>query len=111
MTYTRSSNTMGEECPLPGSAIFQRIFFFSLHSTGGSACGATPFASGPRHCGQNRSESAQSVVPASTDERIEAKQNRQKTMRFLDNESFIAMPVPARDPRAAGVWSHRTRRC
>ncbi len=43
---------MGEECPLPGGATFQRIFFFSFHTVGGFASGATPFASGPRHWGQ-----------------------------------------------------------
>ena len=41
-----------EEWPWPGSATFQRTFFFSLHSTGGFASGATPLARGPRHCGQ-----------------------------------------------------------
>ena len=28
------------------------LFFSSLHSTGGFACGATPVESGPRHWGQ-----------------------------------------------------------
>jgi hypothetical protein len=31
------------------------MFFVSLHSAGGFALGDTPVASGPRHCGQNRS--------------------------------------------------------
>src|SRR2546425_9490970 len=43
---------MGEECPLPGSGIFQRILLVSLQRIGGLACGATPLANGPRHCGQ-----------------------------------------------------------
>src|SRR5438093_2931205 len=43
---------MGEECPLPGNGIFQRTWLVSLQRTGGLACGATPLANGPRHCGQ-----------------------------------------------------------
>src|SRR6266540_2979851 len=43
---------MGEECPLPGNGIFQRILLVSLQRIGGLACGATPLANGPRHCGQ-----------------------------------------------------------
>src|SRR5881397_1956228 len=43
---------MGEEWPLPGNGIFQRTLLVSLQRIGGLACGATPFANGPRHCGQ-----------------------------------------------------------
>src|SRR5437016_13556436 len=43
---------MGEECPLPGRGIFQRILLVSLQWTGGLARGDTPLADGPRHCGQ-----------------------------------------------------------
>src|SRR5439155_20361316 len=43
---------MGEECPLPGSGIFQRMLLVSLQWIGGFARGATPLANGPRHCGQ-----------------------------------------------------------
>src|SRR6266481_5605680 len=43
---------MGEECPLPGNRIFQRTLLVSLQRIGGLACGATPLANGPRHCGQ-----------------------------------------------------------
>src|SRR5256885_12520310 len=43
---------MGEECPLPGNGIFQRILLVSFQRIGGLACGATPLANGPRHCGQ-----------------------------------------------------------
>ena len=48
---TRSPQIAGVECPLPGSDTFQRTPFVSLHSTGGSACGATPVIAGPRHWG------------------------------------------------------------
>src|SRR3989442_2118412 len=48
-----SPQTIGVECPLPGSAAFQRMFLVSLHSTGGLALGATQVPSGPRHCGQS----------------------------------------------------------
>ena len=44
---------MGEECPNPGTAVFQRTFFdvFTSHSTG-PAVGLIPDAAGPRNCGQ-----------------------------------------------------------
>ena len=50
VTNTNSSHTTGEECPRPGTPVFQRMFFVSLHSIGGLALGATPVACGPRHC-------------------------------------------------------------
>src|SRR5262245_60475478 len=49
---TRSLHRTGEECPLPGMGLFQRTFSLSLQRTGGSAWGATPVASGPRHWAQ-----------------------------------------------------------
>ena len=55
VTITRSSQTIGELEPRPGTATFHRTFRVSLHSTGGRACGASPVDSGPRHCGQKRS--------------------------------------------------------
>src|SRR5262245_18412126 len=48
----RSPQTIGVECPLPGMAVFQRMFFVSLHSTGGCALGATPVPNGPRQWAQ-----------------------------------------------------------
>ena len=56
-TKTRSPQTIGDADALPGISTFQRMFFVSLHSTGGSPCGAAPVASGPRHWGQNISAS------------------------------------------------------
>jgi hypothetical protein len=54
-TNTRSPQTMGEADPRPGISTFQRTFFVSLHSVGGSPYFETPVAYGPRHCGQKRS--------------------------------------------------------
>src|SRR5580658_5521373 len=58
----RLSQTMGVESPSPGMGVFHLTLLVSLQVTGGSASGATPVASGPRHCGQKRSaaESARS---------------------------------------------------
>src|SRR5438876_11969967 len=54
---------MGEECPLPGNGIFQRILLVSLQRIGGLARGATPLANGPRHCGQLFKTAALSQAP------------------------------------------------
>src|SRR5213076_1693424 len=54
---------MGEECPLPGNGIFQRILLVSLQRVGGLACGETPLANGPRHCGQLFKSAALSQAP------------------------------------------------
>src|SRR2546426_6505018 len=43
---------MGEAEPLPGILTFHFTLFVSLQVSGGSPCGATPLANGPRHCGQ-----------------------------------------------------------
>src|SRR5262245_19792998 len=37
--------------PRPGISFFQRMFFVSLHSSGGAAAFDAPVLSGPRHCG------------------------------------------------------------
>src|SRR2546425_12076846 len=46
------SQITGVAEPLPGILSFHFTFLVSFHSVGGSACGATPVPSGPRHCGQ-----------------------------------------------------------
>jgi len=51
-TNTLSPQTIGEPEPRPGIGTFQRTLLVSLQVAGGSASGATPVASGPRHCGQ-----------------------------------------------------------
>jgi hypothetical protein len=43
---------MGEDDPRPGISTFQRMFWDSLHFTGGFAVVDTPVMAGPRHCGQ-----------------------------------------------------------
>ena len=46
------SQTMGVDMPRPGIFTFHFTFSVSLQVVGGLPCGATPLASGPRHCGQ-----------------------------------------------------------
>src|SRR5947207_13209659 len=50
---TRSPQTMGVESPAPGILTFHFMWSVSLQVKGGSASGASPVASGPRHWGQN----------------------------------------------------------
>src|SRR6266446_9175438 len=59
---------MGDECPLPGNGIFQRTLLVSLQRIGGLACGATPLANGPRHCGQlfSRAAVSQAAPPSAS---------------------------------------------
>src|SRR5438093_9185324 len=52
-TKIRSAQTIGVASPEPGSLTFHFTSSVSLQVTGGSANGAAPVASGPRHCGQN----------------------------------------------------------
>src|SRR5439155_24928904 len=55
---------------------FHFTLFVSLHASGGLACGATPLASVPRHCGQfcpEEEEAACAVhAPANSTEAISA---------------------------------------
>src|SRR5215470_8260029 len=46
------SQMIGCENPFPGIAVFHKTFFVSLHSVGRFLSSETPWASGPRHCGQ-----------------------------------------------------------
>ncbi|MCH2397871.1 MAG: hypothetical protein MK364_02085, partial [Pirellulales bacterium] len=48
----RLPQIIGVPHPLPSTEVFQRKFSVSLQVIGGSACNATPFQVGPRHCGQ-----------------------------------------------------------
>src|SRR5262245_34797296 len=63
-TNTLSPQITGVPDPRPGSSTFQRTFFVSLHSTGGSAVFETPVAYGPRHCGQNLSFLSEGLCPS-----------------------------------------------
>jgi hypothetical protein len=47
-----SPQMIGVDVPRPGILTFHRTFFPSAQVVGGSAVGATPLASGPRHCAQ-----------------------------------------------------------
>lgn len=60
----RSPQTMGVAVPLPGSFTFQRTFEVSLQVTGGSALGAVPVSSGPRHPGQLCAIAARNALAA-----------------------------------------------
>src|SRR5215475_10192379 len=46
------SQTIGDEWPRPGSAVFQTTFLSAPHSTGRFRSSETPRLRGPRHCGQ-----------------------------------------------------------
>src|SRR6266540_1771687 len=46
------SQTIGDEWPRPGSAVFQTMFLSAPHSTGRLFSSDTPMPCGPRHCGQ-----------------------------------------------------------
>src|SRR5262245_8853753 len=43
---------MGVATPWPGIATLHLMLVVSFQFSGGSPCGATPFAAGPRHSGQ-----------------------------------------------------------
>src|SRR5262249_31185773 len=70
-----SPQITGDDDPRPAISTFHRTFFVSLHSTGGSAVVDTPFANGPRHCGQYFSAVASLATPpaASTAARARAR--------------------------------------
>src|SRR5262245_66338981 len=46
------SQTIGDEWPRPGSAVFQTMFLSAPHSMGRFFSSETPRLCGPRHCGQ-----------------------------------------------------------
>src|SRR5580658_3216514 len=60
---TMFSQTIGEAEPSPGSFTFHLMLLVSLQVVGGLASGATPVASGPRHCGQFSFAVAADTVP------------------------------------------------
>jgi hypothetical protein len=68
------------------------MFFDSLHSTGGSAWGATPLPSGPRHCGQSREPS---LAAADDDAREASPKTRASTS--------TARPLLGQGPAGAGA--------
>src|SRR6185436_17524481 len=48
----RLSQTMGDESPRPGIAVFHLMFLSALHSAGRLVSEDTPLPSGPRHADQ-----------------------------------------------------------
>ena len=81
-----SPQMTGEALPLPGIDTFQRMFFVSLHSTGGLPFAATPVASGPRQRGQFCSDCFWSC--AATGPVVS-----QKTIPQSNMPRFAALPI------------------
>ncbi len=94
VTKSRSSHTIGVECPPPGSFSFQRTLLFSLHAVGGLAFGATPVCSGPRHVGQKSRDGAAPLSRAS------AASITIKTAKIL---RIVSHPILARNRRSVHV--------
>src|ERR1041385_3692415 len=86
---TRSPHTTGVEDAEPGTATFHFTFLVSLHSSGGSASGATPLASGPRHCGQLRRASAESLTAEVLRAKAAAKSPAARGMVFMANQLLV----------------------
>ena len=109
-TNTWSPQTIGVAEPLPGIAIFHLTLRVSLHSTGGSAAGASPVASGPRHCGHALSSAAASsaleVAAGSSAASIQITTIRHPCTR-IDNPCL--MPIPNRLHAAGRLVDAATR--
>src|SRR5215471_13902744 len=81
------SQMIGCENPFPGIAVFHKTFFVSLHSVGRFLSSETPWASGPRHCGQfdELAASLLEICAASNDNRhINDKDESLIASRFID---------------------------
>ena len=48
----RSPQTIGEDMPVPGSAVFQATLVSGPQAVGTPLSAETPWPPGPRHCGQ-----------------------------------------------------------
>ena len=84
----RSPQIIGVPHPLPSTGVFQRKFSVSLQVTGGSACNATPFQVGPRHCGQYfRASSAMG--------RVETSPTKSTVAIVVSGRCFITCWLPA----------------
>src|SRR2546421_148566 len=71
---------IGVDAPSPGICTFQRTLLVSLHFSGGSACGATPFSSGPRHCGQFSSDCATTAAGVTQEPMTAATANKLRNL-------------------------------
>src|SRR5712671_5077918 len=98
---------IGEECPLPGSGIFQRMLFVSLQWTGGLARSATPLANGPRHCGQLSGGEAQALTSARSAKADNADKQARTTIRrsghFMCEHCAPFMSRLSKVPRLAQI--------
>src|ERR1044072_689962 len=52
VTKIRLPQTIGDECPRPGIAVFHFMFLAAVQSEGRFFSSETPCPEGPRHCGQ-----------------------------------------------------------
>ena len=59
----RSPQTMGDDIPVPGSAVFHATLLSGPHVVGTPVSSEMPCPPGPRHCGQF---AAAAMVPAET---------------------------------------------
>src|SRR5262245_29310694 len=60
----RSPQTIGEEWPRPGTAVFHKIFSVADHLSGYPEPDANPCPEGPRHRGQYRAPSPSTPIIA-----------------------------------------------
>src|SRR5215204_3309516 len=99
-TNTLSFQMTGVPDPRPGISIFQRMFFVSLHSSGGSAVRETPVAYGPRHCGQYFSAVGSGLLldPCSDGEAACSAATR-PTQNAAARVCFISYPMRSEYPR------------
>jgi|SRR5678816_845626 hypothetical protein len=91
---------IGVEVPKPGIFSFHFTFSVSLHFTGGSASGATPFARGPRQRGQFALAESAFAAAKVTAEKIEARAARKRAVRFMRRVWPIARERKAQGKRA-----------
>ena len=94
---------IGVEVPKPGIFSFHFTFSVSLHFTGGSASGATPFARGPRQRGQFALVESALVAAKVAVENIEARAARKRAVRFMTGVWLIARERKAQRKRAKSL--------
>src|ERR1041385_6320471 len=85
VTKIRLPQTIGDECPRPGRAVFHFMFFAAVHSEGRFFSSEIPCPEGPRHCGQ---PGVVGVAPTLTHKTKIVKQ-RETDSRL---NSFISIP-------------------
>src|SRR5712692_7088458 len=83
--------TIGEECPFPGSGVFHLMFLVPFHSVGRFFSAETPLLSGPRHVGQFEVFADRYATPRQT--RIE--RSRRINLRFMVCSPALKVRVAA----------------